>query len=646
MCSIRNFFSAINFFKTPVRFKINKQDFYSSKSGEIMSLTIIALVLYMLLTNDVFLRINPEISERSFSAIENPSFNFSIDNFFLAIKLADGYGQAFDPDSRMFKFRAVYNIYSVKNDSQGLTPDLILQKDLIPCNTSAYKKVELYSKLLEIHPNSFCLPETKLMISGGYSQPKISKLNINLEPCKNSSENNFSCKPIEEIKTFLNGKFFGYAVLGNQVDLDNYEKPIQENFLTSFKLIVPSMRKRTLLYLEKIILKTNDGFFGDNLQEIESFKPGSEQDDFDYTNQNYIFQLLLLSSNVQKIYNRRYKKIQEVFANLGGILNFLICIGFLIKKMIPFEGMEYVLLNHLFSFKYLKEKAEPKDQKTLKCNEKFTMSVNKSEVMNSKGLKSPNKKLTQFVFKENSNLTSSIPISMKLSCFVNIKNPQTPDQIKMTQPQGDSISLSIDDYSQKQENMDQIKSQSLRNMKNIDTSNGQMKKSKTKLLMSKPITLGESLALYIKEINESKKMSFSLKEIYKTDKRKYINEKFKSIKQAKRNIMEQLDIKNFLLKFQELEKLKMILLNPQQLMLFKLTSKPELILKEESNNDKQYFSSKDMDNIEEISNEKINEVIAYYKKIQNKTIDESVDGRLLRLLDQDIKNFLKCRNNE
>lgn len=643
MTLLFNFFSAIDFFKIPVRLKINKQDFYSSKSGELISLIIIGLVLYMLFTNDVFLRKNPEVSEKSFSTIENPAFNFSIDNFFMAVKLTDEVGYGLEPDPRLFTFRVVYNFLSLKNDSKGLTSDLVLKKDLVPCNKSAYNKVNIYSKLLEIHPFSYCLPDTNLTIDGGYSQSKLSKININVETCKNSSENNFSCKSIEEIRNFFVGKFFGYAVLGNQVDLDNYENPLKENFLTSFKLIVPTMRKRILLYLEKAIIKTNDGFFGDNIQEIESFKPGFEEGDFDYSNQNFVFQFILLSSNVQKIYTRRYKKIQEVFANLGGILNFLICVGFLLRKIIPFEGMEYVLLNHLFSFKYLKEKVEVKGIKPIRSNEKLIMSVNKpnEKMLTSKGLRESIKKSKMFA-KNNLNITSSMPLSMKLSCFVKLKNPQTPDLIKIIQHKGDSVSLSLDDSSQKQENLYQMKSQSIQNLKNVETS---MKKSKTKLT-PKAISLGESLALYVKEINENNKMSFSLKEMYKADKKKYLHETFKSINEAKKNIIDQLDIKNFLLKFQELEKLKMILLNPQQLLLFKLTSKPELILKEESNNDLEYFTSKDMGNIEEISNEKINEVLIYYKKIQNKRIDDSVDGRLLRLLNEDIKNFLKCKSNQ
>ena len=124
-----------------------------------------------------------------------------------------------------------------------------------------------------------------------------------------------------------------------------------------------------------------------------------------------------------------------------------------------------------------------------------------------------------------------------------------------------------------------------------------------------------------------------------------MHKKLKLLFTAKNKIQDQLDIKNILEKLHEIDKIKYLLLNPQQLLLFQLISKPEILTDEddhEKNNNAEYLIASIMKKYEDASDEKIEELVIYYNEIKNKAGKKDLDSRLLELLNDDVKDFLEC----
>ena len=120
------------------------------------------------------------------------------------------------------------------------------------------------------------------------------------------------------------------------------------------------------------------------------------------------------------------------------------------------------------------------------------------------------------------------------------------------------------------------------------------------------------------------------------------------MKIARNKIRDQLDIKNILEKLHEIDKIKYLLLNPQQLLLFQLISKPELLTEDEenhgNNHNAEFLIANIMKKYEEASDEKIEKLVLYYNEIKNNAGKDDMDSRLLNLLDEDVKDFLECEN--
>ena len=98
-------------------------------------------------------------------------------------------------------------------------------------------------------------------------------------------------------------------------------------------------------------------------------------------------------------------------------------------------------------------------------------------------------------------------------------------------------------------------------------------------------------------------------------------------------------------KIQEIEKIKLILLSPQQIKLFNLLSKPMIFAENEisdSMRDKEEFKMTLMMEKSKKFNDKeiMKEVLEYYKNLKDKKGSE-IDERLLSMVDSSLEEFGK-----
>ena len=112
---------------------------------------------------------------------------------------------------------------------------------------------------------------------------------------------------------------------------------------------------------------------------------------------------------------------------------------------------------------------------------------------------------------------------------------------------------------------------------------------------------------------------------------------------AKKKALEEMDFFVILRKFQEVEKLKLILLNPEQRKLFNLLSKPMIFdekeICEETKREDGFKMSILIDNSKTISQGNgMNEVLDYYHNAKVKK-GSKIDQRLIALVEESMKCF-------
>lgn len=106
----------------------------------------------------------------------------------------------------------------------------------------------------------------------------------------------------------------------------------------------------------------------------------------------------------------------------------------------------------------------------------------------------------------------------------------------------------------------------------------------------------------------------------------------------------ELDIVHILRRLQEIEKMKLVLFNPKQLVLFNLLAKPMIYLEEnKSTGDNRKEGGYRMSEIIKSTMKKDNlkEAIEFYENVENRQHFNEIDRRLFQMLDSNVNDFLK-----
>ena len=161
----------INFFKVPIRLKIGKQDFFSSRAGEVFSMAIYIYLIYSLAISDVFYKESPKVVQQDGELPTAPWYNFTETNFFFGLEIADGNGIGLPYDETIFSVMANYFTYGI-NMTSGSQIILSYEKaSMVLCKDSAVDKV--LPELIEEYPMALCLPYLRFPIGGEAIQSSV-----------------------------------------------------------------------------------------------------------------------------------------------------------------------------------------------------------------------------------------------------------------------------------------------------------------------------------------------------------------------------------------------------------------------------------------------------------------------------------------
>ena len=209
--------------------------------------------------------------------------------------------------------------------------------------------------------NSYCIKDYNLTLRGGYKYDKMSYLRIKLYPCKNSTQNNYSCKPQNIIDSYLDGGYFSMLIKDIGVDPSNYSSPIIPTLQNLHTTINKSMFRDFVIYYGITEIKTDIGLFSEEIETERylQFKTEDEtfylRDEEKYYNESSMISIDFRLDELIYIQKRSYTKMPEVFSIIGGYMQLINTIFTLLSILTNGLIPELKILNSIFNFN-LKEK--------------------------------------------------------------------------------------------------------------------------------------------------------------------------------------------------------------------------------------------------------------------------------------------------
>ena len=338
---LRNF----DLFKQPFFLHINSKDRVTSSTGLAFSLMIYILLLLYFSKCDIFYKDSPKILDQADSQSNRP-YILMKDQFFL-VSVMDGNSINYI-DPTIFSIDIV-NYHSIANGSNGYSNVYIGRKSMHVCNQSDFPFDPTVLQRLSLN-QSFCLDNNTLELEGYWDESSIKYARIMIGRCNNKTMNN-TCQSLEAIEKFFFDKTINLYFTDNIIDLKNYKQPFKTRYRVDVRMIDISLYKIANLYFKDAEVFTDDGILFENLQSQKTFCYDSAETDIVMSGgSTTYFKYYLFSYPVRQVINRQYQKISDVFAILGGLMNFLFCICFFIAYTEKKLFLIIEIMNSLYKF--------------------------------------------------------------------------------------------------------------------------------------------------------------------------------------------------------------------------------------------------------------------------------------------------------
>jgi hypothetical protein len=199
-----------------------------------------------------------------------------------------------------------------------------------------------------------CLNSSKEIIIGGFQDEYYNKyLLVRVKKCKNTTDNE-KCATHDEIEEFLKNNDLQFTVYFQRLQFDfiNYAKP--ESYFISgyFKYFDGNIKHSTSFFLQSFQLVTDGGILYSDIwnKTFQQFDYMTEQSSiFLNSNQEHSFvEYFFYTSENDYIFQRHYIRVQEILAQFGGLLKVVIILLDFILNLIYKRKMIETIITNLF----------------------------------------------------------------------------------------------------------------------------------------------------------------------------------------------------------------------------------------------------------------------------------------------------------
>lgn len=642
--------------------KSKKKSIFGAFLSLIISSSVIFLFVYWGI--EIVSKEKPYVVTRE-QNIDNPEvYNIDTSNFILSYKVTNDFAELL-PDFREYiKVEMLYESFVNGKSNYSVF-------DEVKCDS--YDNYKSTPRL-----KSFTCPKDfKAKFGGHFSNNEAYYLSILVSKCKDddkdkdkdkNNNNNIKCKSDKEIKEYLSKGVF-IIVLHKEyiIDIKDADNPITENLTPYIVPLSSLLVKESEIVYKYHDIKTDYGFIFESFDTIKTFhKHIIKERSFDLTDKSpYIYYNKLILTNYKILSERKYLKIQELAASVGGIAKFLMIIASILIKKFNIMDINTSIMNELFDFVKVKDNKKQTNYNNASSfsksffinNTKINNINNESNICYSiNNLDNNINKSSNFNTVKNINSQTCTPISLNniennKNQSSNIANLINKNNICDTNKIFDLNRVNNANFNK---NVEESKHESRKNTNAVFNSNKDKISIKDTAIKHTP-TLEKCNFLVSSNIANK---SFVYKNNFKFNlkgTRKEANLKFNFIQQlsiilcpckklnnnilqkklfqynkCKDDVKQYLNIDNIIGKIHEIEYIKAILFNKEQMLSFKYFNKPLIDYESKTYSENRLINEiRELNNLDEKSHIKI--MSDYFANMNEKSITKE-DSKILSLL--------------
>jgi len=404
---ITHMFKSFDFLGPSINFTIKESPNFKSVVGGFLSLIIYILYLFFfgLFGKDMIYKLNPTVSSESLKPDTIENYTITNETFF-AFRFEDSEDR---PQNISNMLSYAFSLDTKDNMISTNTTSIYL--NLTSCNNTQFAS--------DIR-NNHMKPEEWIFINfenvynktliRSVNSPQNTVLTFEIYICDYDDNNvRKNCKDFRKVRNFLSKKKILLSFLYHEVifNPNNYTNPLtkrlnkySENIGLNLQIINKAFIHKSTLEQDEAILFANEDIISNiygisRIQRNSGFRTDDELQYYYYNSTDYdsYFSIYFCEFNYEQNYTkhkRTYMKIQDVFGNVNGFMDFLILLLSVINYYTEYR-FDYYLFNELVNVR-----GNKKDSNKI--------NINYIKVSNNYDLKSKKIELASINSKMNSNL--------------------------------------------------------------------------------------------------------------------------------------------------------------------------------------------------------------------------------------------------
>jgi hypothetical protein len=342
---INHLITSIDQFGQGIELRIDKLVKSKTFFGGLLTILmqILLFLMFYFSAQDIFYHTNPRISIEQKINQELPEILMDRFSFPISFSLTyNGNFALYKPKYFNYYISLRYGETTAEKLKEEFLNFTNCKKEFFPLVTQqAYDKLNMDQNL--------CVPGQNISMSGGWRSHYINYMSLRISICTGEPH----CAPYDEIVDYLktNTFFWNIYYMHTNVNPQNFTSPIAYNIFNYYKLIKLGSYKMTEIYIRSQTLRSDDGFMFQTYKYIDTLAFDYDVNDDSAINDTFTlvdFQFYVSPNTF--IYHRKYMKIQEVLANVGGLANLLKILFVLSCYIFSVVKRDEIILNKIFEF--------------------------------------------------------------------------------------------------------------------------------------------------------------------------------------------------------------------------------------------------------------------------------------------------------
>jgi len=325
---------------------------------------VISILTFFLIILSVSYFVIDFLSRKNFSA--NTSLFHDTNSFFDLKELPMFFSlvNIYNPISESEKFKYWDMTLTLWNTTNGKSSFEIIP--LEKCNLNNYPQIKEYRKLFlnkALDFSQFLCPNFKdfqgsTILNDPYGESNSTFLHLYIHYCYEIDESPVGkggCVGKEEMKNALEYTYFHFQTIDFTIDNQDESEPMKPYILERTVPMVSSMNKRIWITIRNALYSSDVGWLIEGIQKIDLFQFSNYEIEYNFSRlsshwlPNHFGSMTISFTQTKEIIERRYLKIQEMMANVGGILKMI----YLFSSFISHIVSENIFYKETINSKYL-----------------------------------------------------------------------------------------------------------------------------------------------------------------------------------------------------------------------------------------------------------------------------------------------------